>query len=192
VAGADPDGELGQDDGEATHLIGRALKAARGGSARLSVSGGDFPTPDGTCIRDYIHVTDLAEAHVRVLERLLETGTPEVFNCGYGHGYSCQEVVDSARRVTGTDFIMKDSGRLPGDPAALFVDGSRLKRLTGWEPRHDDLDFIIRTAWEWEMRLKRKRHHESWVNPLLEDNRSSAELSDIRGITAPRRSSSPL
>jgi len=190
VAGADPDGELGQTHGDATHLITRALRTASGGPTKFAIFGTDYPTPDGTCIRDYIHVADLAQAHVNVLERLLETGTPEVFNCGYGHGYSAREVVDSARRVTGIDFSVKESERLPGDPAALFVDGSRLKKLTGWVPRHDDLDFIVRTAWEWEKRLKPKLPPESGIQYLQEDNRLCAESSDIRGKTAPRRSAS--
>ena len=188
VAGADPDGELGQARAEAPHLIGRALRAAGGESPALVISGADYPTPDGTCIRDYIHVTDLARAHVRVLERLLETGTSEVFNCGYGHGYSAREIVAAARRVTGIDFSVKETGRRPGDPPALFVDGSRLKELTGWAPRHDDLDFIIRTAWEWEKRLKRERPHESRIKSVQEDNRLCAESSDIQGKKAPRRS----
>lgn len=157
VAGADPDGELGQTHGSATHLITRALKTASGRTPKLSIYGDDYPTPDGTCVRDYIHVTDLAQAHVRVLERLLETGTSKVFNCGYGHGYSGREVVDAARRVTGVDFKVEETGRQPGNPAALIVDSSRLKELTGWTPKHDDLDFIIRSAWEWEKRLKLKR-----------------------------------
>ncbi len=170
VAGADPDGELGQTHGSATHLITRALKTARGRTPKLSIYGDDYPTPDGTCVRDYIHVTDLAQAHVRVLERLLETGTSKVFNCGYGHGYSGREVVDAARRVTGIDFKVEETGRQPGDPAALIVDSSRLKELTGWTPKHDDLDFIIRSAWEWEKRLKLKRPHESRIESVREDS----------------------
>jgi UDP-glucose 4-epimerase len=192
VAGADPDGKLGQACAEATHFIGRALMTARGESAELSIYGADHPTPDGTCIRDYIHVTDLARAHIHVLERLLESGKPEVFNCGYGHGYSAREIVDTARRVTGIDISVKERCRLPGDPPALMVDGSRLMKSTGWTPRHDDLDFIIRSAWEWEKRLRRKRPDESREKSAIEDKRSCAELSDIRGKTAPRLSFSTV
>ena len=101
VAGADPGGELGQNHGDAPHLISRALKTARGEPVKLSIYGADYPTPDGTCVRDYIHVTDLAQAHVRVLERLLETGTSKVLNCGYGHGYSAQNTKSTSRPSTG-------------------------------------------------------------------------------------------
>lgn len=188
VAGADPDGELGQTWAEATHLITRALNAARGESANLSIFGTDYPTPDGTCIRDYIHVTDLAQAHVRVLERLLETGTSEVFNCGYGHGYSAQEVADAARRVSGINFSVKEAGRRPGNPAALFVDCSRLKNSTGWVPRHDDLDFITRSAWEWDKRLIRKRPRETARKPGQRDNCLWTKSPDMRKTPAPCQS----
>jgi UDP-glucose 4-epimerase len=170
VAGEDPDGELGRTHGDATHLIDRALRAARGRSANLSILGAGFPTPDGSSIRDYIHVTDLARAHVCALERLLETGTSEIFNCGYGHGYSGREVADAARRVTGIDFAVKETGRQPGDPAALFVDASRLRELTGWTARYDDLDYIIGSAWEWESRMHRKAPQECGIGPAREDN----------------------
>ena len=150
VAGADPEGRIGQSYREATHLITRALKTAKGEYPKLSIYGADYPTPDGTCVRDYIHVNDLAAAHILALARLAETGRTETMNCGYGHGYSVREVVDCARKVTGVAFAVEETGRRAGDPPALVADSSRIRELTGWQPRHDDLEFIIRTAWAWE------------------------------------------
>ena len=150
VAGADPEGRIGQSYREATHLITRALKTAKGEYPKLSVYGTDYPTPDGTCVRDYIHVNDLAAAHLLALARLTETGRTETMNCGYGHGYSVREVVGCARKVTGVAFPVEETGRRAGDPPALVADSRRIRELTGWQPRHDDLEFIIRTAWEWE------------------------------------------
>ncbi|MEK7827633.1 MAG: UDP-glucose 4-epimerase GalE, partial [Thermodesulfobacteriota bacterium] len=150
VAGADPEGRIGQAYREATHLITRALKTAKGEYPKLSVFGTDYPTPDGTCVRDYIHVNDLAAAHLLALARLTETGRTETMNCGYGHGYSVREVVDCARKVTGVAFPVEETGRRAGDPPALVADSRRIRDLTGWLPRHDDLEFIIRTAWAWE------------------------------------------
>jgi UDP-glucose 4-epimerase len=150
VAGADPGARIGQAYRKPTHLITRALKTAKGEYPKLAVYGTDYPTPDGTCIRDYIHVDDLASAHLLALNRLIETGTTEIMNCGYGHGYSVREVVATARKVTGIDFPVEETGRRAGDPPALVADSGLLRRLTGWQPRHDDLDFIVRTAWNWE------------------------------------------
>jgi UDP-glucose 4-epimerase len=154
VAGADSGGELGQAYREATHLITRALKTAHGEFAKLYIYGTDYPTPDGTCIRDYIHVDDLAEAHVRALEHLFATGRSAVMNCGYGSGYSVKEVVETAKRVTGIDFPVEETGRRAGDPPALVADSTKLMQATGWKPRYNDLEYIIRTAWEWERKLK--------------------------------------
>ena len=154
VAGADPEGRIGQAYREATHLITRALKTAKGEYPKLAVYGTDYPTPDGTCIRDYIHVDDLAAAHLLALDRLVETGGTTIMNCGYGHGYSVREVVATARKVTGIAFPVEETGRRAGDPPALVADSSLLRRLTGWQPRHDDLEFIIRTAWDWERKQK--------------------------------------
>lgn len=156
VAGADSDGQLGQAYKEATHLITRALKTAHGEFAKLYVYGTDYPTPDGTCIRDYIHVDDLAEAHVRALDHLFESRQSAVMNCGYGSGYSVKEVVDAAKRVTGIDFPVEETGRRAGDPPELVADSSRLMQATGWAPKYNDLDYIIKTAWEWEKKLKEK------------------------------------
>ncbi|MFO7665561.1 MAG: UDP-glucose 4-epimerase GalE [Desulfobacterales bacterium] len=150
VAGADPEGRIGQAYAEATHLITRALKTAKGEYEKLSIYGTDYPTPDGTCIRDYIHVNDLADAHVRALEYIMDGNVSDVMNCGYGHGFSVRDVVAAAKRVTGIDFPVLETGRRAGDTPALTADSSRLRQKTGWSPRHDDLEFIIRTAWEWE------------------------------------------
>ena len=150
VAGADPEGRIGQAYRNPTHLITRALKTAKGESPKLSIYGTDYPTPDGTCVRDYIHVDDLASAHLSALDRLMRTGETEIMNCGYGHGYSVREVVDIAKKVTGVAFSVEETGRRAGDPPALVADSRRIRELTGWKPLHDDLEFIIRTAWEWE------------------------------------------
>jgi UDP-glucose 4-epimerase len=154
VAGADPGGRIGQSYREATHLITRALKTAKGEYPKLSIYGTDYPTPDGTCVRDYIHVNDLASAHLLALDHLMRTGRTEIMNCGYGHGYSVREVVDAARKIVGNAFSAEETGRRAGDPPALVADSRRLRELTGWQPRHDNLEFIIRTAWEWERKQK--------------------------------------
>ncbi len=152
VAGADPEGRIGFAYPNPTHLIIRAVKAAKGDLRRLEIYGTDYPTPDGTCIRDYIHVTDLAEAHIMALEFLLDGGRSEVFNCGYGHGHSVREVIDTVKRVTGRDFPVVEAPRREGDPPILVADSCRIKDKLGWEPKYDDLEFIIRTAWEWELK----------------------------------------
>jgi UDP-glucose 4-epimerase len=157
VAGADSGGQLGQAYREATHLITRALKTAHGEFSKLFIYGTDYPTPDGTCIRDYIHVDDLADAHVKALDHLARTGRSAVMNCGYGSGYSVKEVVETAKRVTGIDFPVEETGRRAGDPPALVADSSRLMEATGWKPRYNDLEYIIRTAWEWEKKLRNKK-----------------------------------
>ena len=155
VAGADGEGRIGQAYAEATHLITRALKVAKGENPELAIYGTDYPTPDGTCIRDYIHVDDLAEAHVLALEYLrMQEGGWAVMNCGYGHGFSVREVVDAVCRVTGIPIAVREAGRRPGDPPALVSDSTRIRALTGWTPRYDDLDYIIRTAWDWEKNRK--------------------------------------
>ncbi len=151
VAGADAQTRIGQAYADATHLITRALKTANGEFSKLSIFGTDYPTADGTCIRDYIHVDDLADAHIRALNYLMETGKTEIMNCGYGHGFSVKEVVSIAKKVTGIDFLVEETDRRAGDPPELIADSTKLRRLTGWQPRHDDLEFIIQTAWDWEL-----------------------------------------
>jgi UDP-glucose 4-epimerase len=153
VAGADPGGRIGQQYPEATHLITRCLKTAKGELERLQIFGTDYPTPDGTCVRDYIHVDDLAEAHIVTLEYLLKGGESDVFNCGYGHGFSVREVVKMVKEVTGVDFPVIEAERRPGDPPYLVEDPAKLQKKLLWNPRYDDLSYVIKTAWNWEKML---------------------------------------
>jgi len=153
VAGADPEGRIGQNYKEVTHLITRALKTAKGIFDKLQIFGTDYPTTDGTCIRDYIHVDDLAMAHLITLDYLLDKGKSEVFNCGYGYGYSVKEVVEAVKKITHIDFKTEEVGRRPGDPPVLVADSSRLKSELNWKPMHADMEYIIMTAWEWEKKL---------------------------------------
>lgn len=150
VAGADGEGRIGQAYKEATHLITRALKTAKGEFPRLQIFGTDYATPDGTCVRDYIHVDDLADAHLAALDYLAAGGASSVLNCGYGHGYTVRQVVDTARRVTGKEFAVEEAGRREGDPPALVADNTKIKATLRWIPRFDDLQYIIQTAWDWE------------------------------------------
>ena len=151
VAGADPEGKIGQSYRNPTHLITRALKVAKGEFEKLQIYGTDYPTPDGTAVRDYIHVCDLAYAHILALDYLMEDGESDVFNCGYGHGYSVKQVVETAKKVTGIDFPVEETGRREGDPAVLVADSSKIKQKLGWKPKFDDLEYIIKTAWNWEI-----------------------------------------
>ncbi len=153
VAGADPQVRLGQDYANPTHLITRALKTALGVFPKLQVFGTDYPTPDGTCLRDYIHISDLARAHLAALDYLVVGGASRIFNCGYGHGFSVREVVAMVYTVTGVDFIVEDAPRRAGDPAELVAASDAIRSGLNWRPLHDDLEFIIRTAWEWEKKL---------------------------------------
>ncbi len=151
VAGTDPEGKIGESHNPETHLIPRVLRSILHKDFEFKIYGTDYPTPDGTCIRDYIHVMDLAEAHVLALEYLLEGGRSEVFNCGYGRGYSVMEVVDTVKKVTGRDFRVIEAERRPGDLPVLVASNEKIKRVLGWEPKYDDLEFIIKTAWNWEL-----------------------------------------
>jgi UDP-glucose 4-epimerase len=126
------------------------LKTSKGEFEKLQVFGTDYATPDGTCIRDYIHVDDLAEAHAAALEYLNKGGVSDIFNCGYGHGYSVREVVNEAKKVTGIDFPVQEVGRREGDPPALIAKIGKITRTLGWKPKYDDLSYIMKTAWEWE------------------------------------------
>lgn len=150
VAGADPQGRTGQVSPRATHLIKVAVEAALGERPCLDVYGTDYPTPDGTCIRDYIHVSDLISAHVLALRHLLQGGESLTANCGYGRGFSVLEVIDAVKRVSGTDFAVRLAGRRPGDPTALVADSTRIRERLGWRPELDDLDTIVRHALLWE------------------------------------------
>jgi UDP-glucose 4-epimerase len=156
VAGADGGNRIGQAYKNPTHLITRALKTASGSYPELQLFGTDYDTPDGTCIRDYIHVDDLASAHVLALESLLAGGVSAVYNCGYGRGYSVREVVEVARKVTGIDFTVTEAPSRDGDPPALVADSSLIQQTLGWKPEHDDLEYIIGTAWAWEQKMAGK------------------------------------
>ena len=151
VAGADPKGLIGESHNPETHLIPLILKTAKGERKKFKIYGTDYPTPDGTAIRDYIHVMDLAEAHILAMEYLLQTQKSDVFNVGYGKGYSVKKVVETVKRVTGIDFPIEETERRPGDPPILVADNTKIKRVLGWEPKYDDLEFIIKTAWYWEL-----------------------------------------
>ena len=149
AAGADPDRRIGEDHRPETHLIPLVLDAASGRREQISIFGTDYPTPDGTCIRDYIHVDDLASAHVLGLEWLLNKGEPLRLNLGTGHGYSVREVIETARKVTGTDIPVEETGRRPGDPPQLVSGSARAREVLGWEPTRSDLATMIGDAWGW-------------------------------------------
>lgn len=152
VAGADRDGVIGEDHRPETHLIPLVLQAASGRRDAITVFGADYPTPDGTCVRDYIHVEDLVDAHVLGLERLLAGESGVTVNLGCGRGWSVREVIDRVGAVTGLSPPQRDGDRRPGDPARLVCDGSRAMALLDWRPRRSDLDSMIRDAWRWHQR----------------------------------------
>jgi UDP-glucose-4-epimerase GalE len=148
AAGADPDGELGEDHAPEIHLIPRAIEAASGGRPLL-VFGDDYPTPDGTCLRDYIHVTDLADAHVRALEAAVETGRSAAYNLGTGRPHSVRDVIHAVERVTGRPVPWTLAPRRPGDPAVLYAAPAKAQTELRWSPRLADLESIVGTAWQW-------------------------------------------
>ena len=150
VCGADPEGQIGQSFPGATHLIKVACETACGKRDHIKVFGTDYPTPDGTCIRDYIHVSDLADAHVKALEYLAKNGTSEIMNCGYGHGFSVKEVLNKVREVTGVNIKAEETPRRPGDPAIVMSKAEKISKVLGWKSKYDDLDLIIKSAYEWE------------------------------------------
>jgi UDP-glucose 4-epimerase len=154
VAGADPQGRAGQVGKGSTHLIKVAVEAAVGKRGHVAVYGTDYPTPDGTCIRDYIHVSDLADAHVAALERLIERpGENLVLNCGYGRGLSVLEVLDAVDRASGTPLKRETAPRRAGDPPMLVAANARLLEVLDWRPAHAGIDEIVRDALEWERKL---------------------------------------
>ena len=160
VAGADPQGQAGQSNKAATHLIKVAAEAALGLRPKLDVFGIDYPTPDGSCIRDYIHVSDLARAHSDAL-RHLRSGRPSLtLNCGYGRGFSVLEVIDTVKRVSGVDFKVDIAPRREGDPARIVADSQQARATLGWEPRCDDLSTIVTHALAWERVLMQRRPNE--------------------------------
>ena len=153
VAGADMLGRTGQSSPRATHLIKRACQAALGRIPVLDIFGTDFPTRDGTGIRDYIHVGDLVSAHALALDHLEDGGDSLILNCGYGHGFSVREVIGAVEKVAGTKLPVREGPRRPGDPPELIADSARLKTQLDWRPEHDNLEDIVATAYAWERRL---------------------------------------
>jgi UDP-glucose 4-epimerase len=153
VAGADPQGRIGQSTPNATHLIKVAVQTALGRRQGMDVYGTDYPTPDGSCLRDYIQVTDLARAHVDALNYLRAGGGNLTCNVGYARGYSVLDVIDVVKQVSGVDFAVRKSGRRPGDPAAIVAANDRIRAELGWKPQHDNLSEIVRQALDWERRL---------------------------------------
>ncbi len=170
AAGADPEGDLGEDHANETHLIPLAIMAALTGTA-LSVLGTDYPTPDGTCIRDYIHVTDLAQAHILALRRLLQGGSSGIYNLGNGNGYSVREVIQATEKVTGKKIKSIESSRRAGDPARLVASSEMIRSELGWTPEFPELDKIIETAWNW---------HRKHPNGYKEEQEIRISKSEIR------------
>jgi len=156
VAGADPGARMGQRTPDATHLIKVCCQAALGMRERISIFGTDYPTPDGTGIRDYIHIEDLASAHLAALSYLETGGGSNTFNVGYGRGSSVREVVKIVKEVSGVDFRVVEAERRPGDPANLVAKADRIRTMLGWQPRYDDLRTIVADAWRWESKLAGK------------------------------------
>jgi UDP-glucose 4-epimerase len=154
VAGADPRLRTGQSSARATHLIKIAAEVVSGKREGMSVFGTDYPTPDGTCLRDYIHVSDLARAHSAALDHLRGGGANGTFNCGYGRGFSVFEVIDMVKKVSGKDFPVAIEPRRAGDPAGLVADNTRIRTTLNWVPQLDDLETIVRHALQWEDKLK--------------------------------------
>jgi UDP-glucose 4-epimerase len=148
AAGADPEGELGEDHAPETHLIPIVIKAAMSGIP-VPVFGTDYNTPDGTCIRDYIHVTDLAQAHILALEKLEKENGSGIYNLGNGNGYSVREVIETVRKITGKKIVSIDSPRRSGDPARLVASSAKIKKDLGWIPKYPDLGTIVETAYQW-------------------------------------------
>lgn len=153
VAGSDPGGRIGQSTRNATLLIKVAAEVAVGKREQLYVFGTDYPTADGTGVRDYIHVDDLADAHIQALDYLRRGGASTTLNCGYGHGYSVREVIDAVNRVNGSPIKVVEEARRAGDPPALIARADKIRSVLGWTPRYDDLDFIVKTSLDWERKL---------------------------------------
>jgi len=154
VAGSDPQCRIGQSTAKATLLTKVACEAAVGKRDKVFVFGTDYDTPDGTGLRDYIHVEDLARAHLDALRYLREGGESATLNCGYGHGYSVREVLAAVERANGQPLNIEEAPRRAGDPAILVAEASRIQEVLGWKPQHDDLDFIVATSLQWEQHLR--------------------------------------
>ncbi len=157
VAGSDPKGRIGQSTPDATLLIKVACETAVGKRPYMYLFGTDYPTPDGTAVRDYIHVEDVAEAHLKALDYLRNGGEPVTLNCGYGYGHSVREVLETTRRISGVDFVVRETDRRAGDPPFLVAEADRIGDVLGWRPRYDNLEFTIRTSLEWEQELLRRQ-----------------------------------
>lgn len=157
AAGADPEGRLGERHAPETHLIPLVLQAASGRRAAITIFGTDYPTPDGTCVRDYIHVDDLCQAHVRALERLLDGRPSAAYNLGNGNGFSVREIITAAEQVTGRAVPMQSGPRRAGDPSVLVADSKRAVAELGWRPKYQELATIVRHAWAWEQKLMQQR-----------------------------------
>ncbi len=154
VAGAKVGGGLGQATPNAWQLVKVAAEVACGKRKKLFIYGTDYPTKDGTCMRDYIHVDDLVDAHILALDYLKKGGSSEILNCGYGRGYSVLEVTEMMKKVSGVDFVTEVQPRRAGDAVAVWADTKKVKQLLGWNPQHEDLELICRTAYEWERQYK--------------------------------------
>jgi UDP-glucose 4-epimerase len=153
VAGADPLGRSGQSTPRATHLIKVACQTALGQRSHMDVFGTDYDTPDGTCLRDYIHVSDLIAAHMDALGYLRKGGASGIFNCGYGKGYSVLDVIKAVEKAHGAGFTVNRVGRRAGDPAGIVAGADRVRSVLGWQPKYEDLDFIVQSALDWERKL---------------------------------------
>jgi len=152
AAGADESGQIGERHTYETHLIPLILQVATGERKDIKIFGTDYPTPDGTCVRDYIHVSDLTQAHLLALEDLLADGASAVYNLGNSKGYSVREVIELARKVTGHQIPAIEADKRPGDPATLIASSEKIKKVLGWKPKYEDLETIIRTAWTWHQK----------------------------------------
>ena len=152
AAGADPDGQLGERHDPETHLIPLILQAASGRRPHISVFGQDYDTPDGTCIRDYIHINDLCSAHWLALQSLMSGQSSQAYNLGNGNGFSVQEVIDAAKQVTGRNIPVQHAPRRAGDPARLVADATQARQKLGWQPQYADLATIVQHAWAWEQK----------------------------------------
>lgn len=155
ACGADLDGETGEWQGSSSNLIPLVLDAAIGAREEIGIFGTDYPTFDGTCIRDYIHVTDLAQAHVLALKYLMDGGVSDCFNLGNGKGFSVKEVVEMAKKVTGIDFKVTEKDRRAGDPPELIADATKAKNVLKWQPKYFDLETIVKSAWNWHKQFKK-------------------------------------
>ncbi len=157
VAGADPDGRYGQSTTKMTLLVQIAVQCALGLRDGLEIFGTDYDTPDGTCVRDYLHVTDLIDAHEGALAHLRGGGGNLTLNVGYGHGYSVRDIIETTKRVTGRDFPVREGPRRAGDPVAVVAEAKRIRAELGWEPRLDDIETIVRHAYAWELKMEERR-----------------------------------